>query len=77
MSGYQNQKRKRRIRQFINFIAFNLLFFALYLNFYNNELSSVEKSDPEAFHTATIVKKQEQFNVAAAANKLEMGKKSF
>ncbi len=31
---------KRRIRKIVNFFAFNLLFFALYLNFIHKESSS-------------------------------------
>jgi hypothetical protein len=32
---------KRRIRKVVNFFAFNLLFFALYLNFIHKDKSSV------------------------------------
>ncbi len=36
---------KRRIRKVANFFAFNLLFFALYLNFIHKDKSSVPGSD--------------------------------
>ena len=33
---------KRRIRKIVNFFAFNLLFFALYLNFIHKDRSSID-----------------------------------
>jgi hypothetical protein len=36
---------KRRIRKVANFFAFNLLFFALYLNFIHKDKSSVPGND--------------------------------
>ena len=41
---------KRRIRKVVNFFAFNLLFFALYLNFIHKDKSGVE-SAPAAVST--------------------------
>jgi hypothetical protein len=42
---------KRRVRKIANFFAFNLLFFALYLNFIHKDKSSVP-TDSNAQHTA-------------------------
>ena len=42
---------KRRVRKIINFFAFNLLFFALYLNFIHKE-----NANTEAAPVATMVK---------------------
>ncbi len=42
---------KRRIRKVVNFFAFNLLFFALYLNFIHKDKSSVSVV-PAAVQTA-------------------------
>ena len=33
---------KRRIRKIVNFFAFNLLFFALYLNFIHKDRSNID-----------------------------------
>lgn len=41
---------KRRVRKIINFFAFNLLFFALYLNFIHKDKTSNE-SVPTAVYT--------------------------
>lgn len=37
---------KRRIRKIVNFFAFNLLFFALYLNFIHKDTSNNEATAP-------------------------------
>ena len=42
---------KRRVRKIVNFFAFNLLFFALYLNFIHKENANAETAP-----VATIVK---------------------
>jgi hypothetical protein len=39
---------KRRIRKIVNFFAFNLLFFALYLNFIHKEKAGVETTPAAA-----------------------------
>ena len=39
---------KRRIRKIVNFFAFNLLFFALYLNFIHKDNSNNEAVAPAA-----------------------------
>ena len=39
---------KRRIRKIVNFFAFNLLFFALYLNFIHKDTSNNEATAPAA-----------------------------
>ncbi len=44
---------KRRIRKIVNFFAFNLLFFALYLNFIHKDKSIVQPVPLKA-NTATI-----------------------
>ncbi|HEY2722427.1 MAG TPA: hypothetical protein VGI82_11915 [Chitinophagaceae bacterium] len=44
---------KRRIRKIVNFFAFNLLFFALYLNFIHKDKSMVE-SAPVKANTAIV-----------------------
>ena len=38
---------KRRVRKVANFFAFNLLFFALYLNFIHKDKSSFPVAAPE------------------------------
>ena len=42
---------KRRIRKVVNFFAFNLLFFALYLNFIHKDKSGVESAPATAVST--------------------------
>ena len=41
---------KRRVRKIVNFFAFNLLFFALYLNFIHKDKAGIE-SVPTAVST--------------------------
>lgn len=41
---------KRRVRKIANFFAFNLLFFALYLNFIHKDKSSVNFNGETASH---------------------------
>ena len=45
---------KRRIRKIVNFFAFNLLFFALYLNFIHKDKSLIE-TVPVQTNTATAI----------------------
>jgi len=58
---------KRRIRKVANFFAFNLLFFALYLNFIHKDKSSVPGSDQiaqpktAAFGGTVLVDNPEQY----------------
>ncbi len=58
---------KRRVRKVANFFAFNLLFFALYLNFIHNDKSSVPVSDQTvqpktaAFSGTVLVDNPEQY----------------
>lgn len=42
---------KRRVRKILNFFAFNLLFFALYLNFVHKEKANIEPIIPAAVIT--------------------------
>ena len=44
---------KRRVRKIANFFAFNLLFFALYLNFIHQDKSSIPVVAPNAKQQAT------------------------
>ncbi len=58
---------KRRIRKVANFFAFNLLFFALYLNFIHKDNSAVPGNDQtvqpktEAFSGTVLVDNPEQY----------------
>ena len=58
---------KRRIRKIANFFAFNLLFFALYLNFIHNDKSAVAGGDQTvqpktaAFSGTVLVDNPEQY----------------
>ena len=45
---------KRRIFQVFNFLAFNLLFFALYLNFIHKDNNAIK--EPEKQQTHAVVK---------------------
>lgn len=46
---------KRRIRKIVNFFAFNLLFFALYLNFiHKDNVATVAVSDTNSANTAAF-----------------------
>lgn len=44
---------KRRIRKIINFFAFNLLFFALYLNFIHKDRANIDVSPAVVNTSAT------------------------
>lgn len=44
---------KKRISRVLNFLAFNLLFFALYLNFIHKDSNDAAAASPK---TATLVK---------------------
>ncbi len=57
---------KRRVRKIANFFAFNLLFFALYLNFIHKDQSSVPVSDQ------AVQQKVAAFSEATAANNTEL-----
>jgi hypothetical protein len=46
---------KRRIRRIANFFAFNLLFFALYLNFIHKDKVPATTVEPTVQATASIV----------------------
>lgn len=46
---------KRRIRKIVNFFAFNLLFFALYLNFIHKDKIAVDAAVPVANNNAPAV----------------------
>lgn len=45
---------KRRIRKVVNFFAFNLLFFALYLNFIHKDKPSLAVSPAQVANTAAM-----------------------
>lgn len=56
---------KRRVRKIANFFAFNLLFFALYLNFIHKDKPQVNfngetavQQNPAAFSGASVVSSQ-------------------
>ena len=69
---------KRRVRKIANFFAFNLLFFALYLNFIHKDKSNVvvsgvaqtaSQSNPAAFSETVLVdgpQQEQQKNTATA-----------
>jgi hypothetical protein len=46
---------KRRIRRVVNFFAFNLLFFALYLNFIHSDKMASAAPDQPAHATASVI----------------------
>jgi hypothetical protein len=46
---------KRRLRRIVNFFAFNLLFFALYLNFIHQEKAPAGIPAPNVEATASVV----------------------
>ena len=61
---------KRRIRKIVNFFAFNLLFFALYLNFIhkdraNNDIApavvSSPATNPAAYSGTVLVQNPEKY----------------
>ena len=57
---------KRRVRKIANFFAFNLLFFALYLNFIHKDKSAVaapaaQQITTEAFSGTVLVENPEQY----------------
>ena len=54
---------KRRVRKIANFFAFNLLFFALYLNFIHKDKAPVEQSNQQntaAFSGTVLVDNPEK-----------------
>jgi hypothetical protein len=57
---------KRRIRKIVNFFAFNLLFFALYLNFIHKDSTMVspvpvQTNAAAVFNTTTPVQNPEKY----------------
>jgi len=46
---------KRRIRRIANFFAFNLLFFALYLNFIHKDKAAATATPDQSVQAATTV----------------------
>jgi hypothetical protein len=46
---------KRRLRRIANFFAFNLLFFALYLNFIHKDKAAVTPPEQTVQTTASVV----------------------
>ena len=77
---------KRRVRKIANFFAFNLLFFALYLNFIHKDNQNVVGTmptaaiqQPEAFGGTTVlvdnpVKKTEIVVLPSATQQTEVSK---
>lgn len=63
---------KRRIRKVANFFAFNLLFFALYLNFIHKDKAAIPGGDQTvqpktaAFSGTVLVENTDQKNEATA-----------
>jgi hypothetical protein len=64
---------KRRIRKIVNFFAFNLLFFALYLNFIHKDESALSTmnqvantNQPAAFGNAKTVNNESKNTVSSA-----------
>ena len=59
---------KRRVRKIVNFFAFNLLFFALYLNFIHKDNVAAANVSPDnqgntaAFSGTIVVENPEQLN---------------
>ena len=56
---------KRRVRKIVNFFAFNLLFFALYLNFVHKDSATlpvaVSQPQPAAFSGTVSVENPEKY----------------
>lgn len=55
---------KRRTLRIANFIAFNLLFFALYLNFIHKDksaITTIQTQQPAAFTGTTLVQNPEKY----------------
>ena len=63
---------KKRLSRILNFLAFNLLFFALYLNFIHKDSNSpapIQKSSSATVQGTTLVSNPEQYiNKAAKSN---------
>ena len=68
---------KRRIRKIVNFFAFNLLFFALYLNFIHKDRSnevvpasvvSTQNTSAAAYSGTVLVQNPEKLNKATQAS---------
>jgi len=66
---------KNRIRNVVNFLAFNLLFFALYLNFIHKENGggSASGTSTAAYHGTVLV--QQADVVLQEKASIELGKK--
>ena len=61
---------KKRVRKIANFFAFNLLFFALYLNFIHKDNTSIQENNTtvqpkaaSAFGTTVLVANPEKYFV--------------
>lgn len=64
---------KKRLSRVVNFFAFNLLFFALYLNFIHKD-SNVQETTPKTVKTETVkgttlVENPEQYLKKSEENK--------
>ena len=64
---------KRRIRKIVNFFAFNLLFFALYLNFIHKDKSvtlpvAVQSNVPAISGTVPVQDAEKYLNAKSAAS---------
>lgn len=62
---------KRRVRKIANFFAFNLLFFALYLNFIHKDEVSTPVSN-QVGHTGTEAFSENPAVAATQTNSIEM-----
>jgi hypothetical protein len=75
----KSKSMRRRVRKIVNFFAFNLLFFALYLNFIHKD-NTVTVLAPSQVSAATVdgtvpVQNQEQYlNVKNAETNVQTGK---
>jgi hypothetical protein len=72
---------KRRIRKIVNFFAFNLLFFALYLNFIHKDKSitlpvAVQTNTPAITGTVPVHDAEKYLNAKTAASVTEPVEKS-
>lgn len=74
---------KKRIRKVANFLAFNLLFFALYLNFIHKDklpAMSMEKTDQPAaaaFSGTVLVENPEKYIAPGAATAQSTGTRTI
>ena len=74
---------KRRLSKVLNFVAFNLLFFALYLNFIhkdNNGAEVIPQTSTVTAHRTVLVQNPEQYlkaNKGMTAQLQDNSQKSF